>query len=520
MQPFHSLPADRQVELAEAADRDLSDPQTVHEIATAGRKLYGLVLDPDDTQSIPKIERGETLFNVGLNTFVRGKDVEEAFQGKPVEWAYAWLAKSLYGETGKSFSEIMQPGDPSDAGVYADSFIWHDAVFGQMMLSQQSMIGDEILTMIERETHELCQHIQDDFPAYTPVYRINDGGDYVSEEDWDAFWEKHSPWHEEVWMLVDNGDFTHDDVAGMTLGHALYEYNHDNDLYFENAFYTEWEDEEAVHTEIKKIDPNISVFVMGEYPDGEGHLSGGWLDLPAPKESIDRFMHDVVGIGKTNAYGWPCTSAHIVEVSGIVGKSPNWLDALGFSSGELTGLGIDRLNLLACCYNAGMRNPLHSHENAVANMMGYLNRTGLTNGDGLTFAEAANLLKQICKVPYFAFPDDNIYKQAPSPEAKLGLKMLDPFETGHWDTAGDKLTYVREDGSSLSADKLAAQGRAFLNVVCLDNSGVLLLDVDPKSFILDRQSIEDIERDLAADGYSAFLGEHGEAIAQEDEERG
>lgn len=384
MQPFASLAADRQAVIAEAATRDLADPNAVHEIVETGRGLYGLVLDPEDSSALSEIGEGEVLFDVGLDTFVRGRDIEEAFREKPDEWSYVWLAKSLYGEQEElamKFSDLMDR---------SASFLWHGAEEGRALLFQESAIGTEVLGKIGQAGLELTQHIADDFPEGSPVYRIDDYGDYVAEADWNAVWEKHSPWFEEVWMLIDNGDYTQDDVAKMPLGYALQEFNHNEDLVFENAFFTEWEGEEPVHAMTRKIDPNISVFVMGEE---EGlRVSGGWLDLPASKESIERFMRDVVGIDALDAYGFPCREQRVVEASGI-GQSPNWLGSLGFDAGQLTAMGVDKLNTLACCWDESMHEATDKVQKLAAdNIARFLDANGL---EGLlTFEEAANLLKQ------------------------------------------------------------------------------------------------------------------------------
>ena len=384
MQPFASLAADHQAVITEAAVRDLADPNAVHEIVETGRGLYGLVLDPEDNSALSEIGEGEVLFDVGLDTFVRGRDIEEAFREKPDEWAYVGLAKSLYGEQDEltmTFSDLMDR---------STSFLWHGADEGKALLSQESAIGTEILGKIVHAGLELEQHIADDLPEGAAVYRIDDYGNYVAEADWNAVWEKHSPWFEEVWMLIDNGDYTQDDVATMPLGYALQEFNHNEDLVFENAFFTEWEGEEPAHAVTRKIDPNISVFVMGEE---EGlRVSGGWLDLPAPKESIERFMHDVVGMDKLDAYGFPCREQRIVEASSI-GQSPNWLGSLGFDAGQLTSMGVSKLNTLACCWDEGMHETTDKVQKLAAdNIARFLDANGL---EGLlTFEEAANLLKQ------------------------------------------------------------------------------------------------------------------------------
>ena len=83
----------------------------------------------------------------------------------------------------------------------------------------------------------------DDLPI-GGCYRINDFGDYVTEEDWDEVWDGH-PLEEKAWMLADNGRYTSDDVARMSPDEIEAAYD-EGDIYTDTydqhpayAYYTE-----------------------------------------------------------------------------------------------------------------------------------------------------------------------------------------------------------------------------------------------------------------------------------------
>lgn len=83
----------------------------------------------------------------------------------------------------------------------------------------------------------------DDLPI-GGCYRINDFGDYVTEEDWEEVWDGH-PLEEKAWMLADNGKYTSDDVAHMSPNEIEAAYD-EGDIYIDTydqhpayAYYTE-----------------------------------------------------------------------------------------------------------------------------------------------------------------------------------------------------------------------------------------------------------------------------------------
>lgn len=98
MTPFEDLPAARQKEIVAAADRDLADNVTLNRIYLAGRDIYDAVFTERNWYNIVQdMEDGEPVFNVGLDAYVAGSDIDAAFHGKPAEWPYIWQARSCYG---------------------------------------------------------------------------------------------------------------------------------------------------------------------------------------------------------------------------------------------------------------------------------------------------------------------------------------------------------------------------------------------------------------------------------------
>lgn len=72
-----------------------------------------------------------------------------------------------------------------------------------------------------------------------PVYRLNDFGMYVTEETWDRYWKKQPQYHEMAWMLSDNGQYSAEDVAEMSIIQIREAYK-SPDFDPEFAYYTEY----------------------------------------------------------------------------------------------------------------------------------------------------------------------------------------------------------------------------------------------------------------------------------------
>lgn len=86
---------------------------------------------------------------------------------------------------------------------------------------------------------ELLQdYVKDQFEPHQGVYRINDFGEYVSEDAWHRVWGTVPAWAEKAWMLADNGQYTRAEVAAMTLDEIEAAYD-DPDFEPKYAFYTE-----------------------------------------------------------------------------------------------------------------------------------------------------------------------------------------------------------------------------------------------------------------------------------------
>ena len=143
---------------------------------------------------------------------------------------------------GKSFDEskVRRNND----GTFADKDKHHTPADLPAADNANTPVGDEFIDNANTIAGELFERKQDwdDLPI-GGCYRINDFGDYVTEEDWDEVWDGH-PLEEKAWMLADNGRYTAADVANMTPAEieAAYE---DGDIYTDTyghetyAYYTE-----------------------------------------------------------------------------------------------------------------------------------------------------------------------------------------------------------------------------------------------------------------------------------------
>lgn len=105
-------------------------------------------------------------------------------------------------------------------------------------------VGEQFIDNANTIAEGLFERKQDwdDLPI-GGCYRINDFGDYVTEEDWDEVWDGH-PLEEKAWMLADNGRYTSDDVAKMSPDEIEAAYD-EGDIYIDTyghetyAYYTE-----------------------------------------------------------------------------------------------------------------------------------------------------------------------------------------------------------------------------------------------------------------------------------------
>lgn len=99
-------------------------------------------------------------------------------------------------------------------------------------------IGREIMDRILDVTDELHAYIRDEFEPYEGVYRLNDFGEYVSEEDWQKVWAGRPTWWPKAWLLADNGQYTSEEVSAMSVAEIEAAYS-DPAFYPEYAFYTD-----------------------------------------------------------------------------------------------------------------------------------------------------------------------------------------------------------------------------------------------------------------------------------------
>ncbi|MDM8271844.1 hypothetical protein [Thermophilibacter provencensis] len=99
-------------------------------------------------------------------------------------------------------------------------------------------IGKRAMDAILDVTDELRACVRDEFEPYEGVYRINDFGECVSEEDWLNVWAAYPSWWPHAWILADNGQFTSDEVSRMSVEEIEAAYG-DPAFEPEYAFYTE-----------------------------------------------------------------------------------------------------------------------------------------------------------------------------------------------------------------------------------------------------------------------------------------
>ena len=103
-------------------------------------------------------------------------------------------------------------------------------------------IGIRTMDAILAVTDELAACVAEDFGSNEGVYRINDRGDYVTAENWESVWANHPSWWPDAWLLADNGQYSVDDVAAMTV-HEIERAVASPDFYPEYAYYTETDEE-------------------------------------------------------------------------------------------------------------------------------------------------------------------------------------------------------------------------------------------------------------------------------------
>ena len=78
-------------------------------------------------------------------------------------------------------------------------------------------IGKRTMDAILEVTDELRERVRDSFTPCEGIYRINDFGEYVSEEDWENVWADYPSWWPHAWLLADNGQFTADQVSRLSV---------------------------------------------------------------------------------------------------------------------------------------------------------------------------------------------------------------------------------------------------------------------------------------------------------------
>lgn len=104
--------------------------------------------------------------------------------------------------------------------------------------TSSNAVGMCTMKKILHITNELSTCIRDRFNPNEGVYRLNDEGEYVSEQDWLNVWNEHPSWWQKAWMLADNGQYTASRVAAMSIAEIERAYD-DPSFEPEYAYYTE-----------------------------------------------------------------------------------------------------------------------------------------------------------------------------------------------------------------------------------------------------------------------------------------
>lgn len=99
-------------------------------------------------------------------------------------------------------------------------------------------VGEDVMRRILARTDELRACAREHFQPDEGVYRIADSGTYVSEEDWENVWADGPTWWQAAWLLADNGQYTAEDVARMTIA-DVEDVCQDPNTTFDVAFYTQ-----------------------------------------------------------------------------------------------------------------------------------------------------------------------------------------------------------------------------------------------------------------------------------------
>lgn len=107
-----------------------------------------------------------------------------------------------------------------------------------MTANNEKPIGKNTLDEILVNAYNALTPLQkDEFEPYDGIYCLGDCWGYVSEDDFETYWEQFPEWHRMAWMIADNGQYKNEDVAAMTIPEIIDTYN-DPDFEPEYAFYT------------------------------------------------------------------------------------------------------------------------------------------------------------------------------------------------------------------------------------------------------------------------------------------
>ena len=127
-----------------------------------------------------------------------------------------------------------QTGDWAQ-GHYTDDLL--DAVEMYRVETGRPIGATAIRSILADAERALRPLVRRAFEPNEGVYRLDDMGSYVSEADFESYWDGKPEWRRKAWMLADNGAYTEADVAEMSVGQIEKAYD-DPCFEPEYAFYT------------------------------------------------------------------------------------------------------------------------------------------------------------------------------------------------------------------------------------------------------------------------------------------
>ena len=168
-------------------------------------------------------------------------------------------------------------------------------------------VGDRFSQSMYSIAEELFDHKQDwDELPVGGCYRLNEWGDYVTEDEWDRTWQDHDL-ERKAWMGVTNEWFDPEDLPNMTPREIEATYD-DDDLSPDVSFYTEKheddiEDANGTNADQAMRDANRSYADMDVEPVIEHKHCNGFDDGATSDTARNRLMTETTPMEDKDAIG-------------------------------------------------------------------------------------------------------------------------------------------------------------------------------------------------------------------------